>query len=200
MAEFLLEVSGRFLPVLLGGLSVSGNISADSLNGYIGGGCPKRLQRGRSRRHLHHSPNAGRSGEAVAELIEREAVTAPAEQPRVHLGGIEEAVADKGYHSGAVLQDLHESDRRSYIPGPDRGPAVGRESRAAAIIADMMDEGRARAGTEFPVLCVLNGRFLLGSLRHPQCLQAFHAGAPLFVPPSPHSIVRFARALRRVPR
>jgi transposase len=47
------------------------------------------------------------AGEAVAELIEHEAVTAPMEQPKVNLGGIEEAVADKGYHSGAVLEDLH---------------------------------------------------------------------------------------------
>jgi len=35
--------------------------------------------------------------------------------------GIEEVVADKGYHSGAVLQELHEQAIRSYIPEPDRG-------------------------------------------------------------------------------
>jgi transposase len=62
------------------------------------------------------------AGEAVAELIGHEAVTAPAEEPKVNLGGIEEAVADKGYHSGPVLQDLHEVGCRSYIPEPDRGP------------------------------------------------------------------------------
>jgi transposase len=62
------------------------------------------------------------AGEAVAELIEHEAVTAPAEEPKVNLGGIEEAVADKGYHSGAVVQDLHETGCRSYIPEPERGP------------------------------------------------------------------------------
>jgi transposase len=62
------------------------------------------------------------AGEAVAELIEHEAVTAPAEEPKVNLGGIEEAVADKGYHSGGVLKDLHGADCRSYIPEPDRGP------------------------------------------------------------------------------
>jgi transposase len=62
------------------------------------------------------------AGEAVAELIEHEAVTAPAEEPKVNLGGIQEAVADKGYHSGAVLEALHESQCRSYIPEPDRGP------------------------------------------------------------------------------
>src|SRR5438270_12552134 len=47
------------------------------------------------------------AGEAVAELIEHEAVTTPTEEPKVHGGGVAEVVADKGYHSGAVLQDLH---------------------------------------------------------------------------------------------
>jgi transposase len=61
------------------------------------------------------------AGEAVAELIEHEATTAPGEEPKVNLGGIEEAVADKGYHSGGVLQDLHGVDCRSYIPEPERG-------------------------------------------------------------------------------
>jgi transposase len=35
--------------------------------------------------------------------------------------GVEEAVLDKGYHSGEVLIDLHQSGVRSYIPEPDRG-------------------------------------------------------------------------------
>jgi transposase len=61
------------------------------------------------------------AGEAVAELIEHEAVTTPTEEPKVSLGGVEEVVADKGYHSGAVLQDLATAGCRSYIPEPDRG-------------------------------------------------------------------------------
>jgi transposase len=61
------------------------------------------------------------AGEAVAELIEQEAATAPTEEPKVNLGGLQEVVADKGYHSGAVLQDLHAGDCRSYIPEPERG-------------------------------------------------------------------------------
>ena len=61
------------------------------------------------------------AGEAVAELIEHEAETAPAEKPKVNLRGVEEVVADKGYHSGAVVQDLHAVDCRSYIPEPGRG-------------------------------------------------------------------------------
>jgi transposase len=61
------------------------------------------------------------AGQAVAELIEHEVATAPAEEPKVNLQGVEEVVADKGYHSGAVLQDLHGLDCRSYIPEPERG-------------------------------------------------------------------------------
>jgi len=61
------------------------------------------------------------AGEAVAELIEHEAVTAPAEKPKVNLEGLEDVVADKGYHSGGVLQDLYAVDCRSYIPEPERG-------------------------------------------------------------------------------
>jgi transposase len=35
--------------------------------------------------------------------------------------GVEELVADKGYHSGAILKQLHGEDIRSYIPEPERG-------------------------------------------------------------------------------
>jgi len=36
--------------------------------------------------------------------------------------GVQEVVADKGYHSAAVLKDLHAEGVRTYIPEPDRGP------------------------------------------------------------------------------
>ena len=35
--------------------------------------------------------------------------------------GIEEVVADKGYHSGEVLKQLHQHSMRSYVPEPERG-------------------------------------------------------------------------------
>ena len=35
--------------------------------------------------------------------------------------GVEEAVTDKGYHSGEVLKKMHGQGIRSYIPEPDRG-------------------------------------------------------------------------------
>jgi len=63
----------------------------------------------------------GEAGETVAELIEHEAKKTPLEEPKVNLGGVQEVVADKGYHSGEVLQDLHADGCRSYIPEPERG-------------------------------------------------------------------------------
>ena len=39
----------------------------------------------------------------------------------VHPLGVEELVADKGYHSGEVLKTLHLGGVRSYLPEPDRG-------------------------------------------------------------------------------
>ena len=90
------------------------------------------------------------AGEAVAELIEHEAATVPTEQPKVHLGGVEEVVADKGYHSGAVLQDLHAVACRSYIPEPERGRRnwEGKEDRAeAGVRQPAADSGGAQQAT-----------------------------------------------------
>ena len=52
----------------------------------------------------------------MAELIGHEAEVAPEETPQVNLGGIEEVVADKGYHSGPVLEELKAVGVRTYIP------------------------------------------------------------------------------------
>ena len=56
------------------------------------------------------------AGTAVVELIEWEFATRPAEKPQVNLGGVEEVVADKGYHSGPVLQEMQAAGVRTYIP------------------------------------------------------------------------------------
>ena len=53
---------------------------------------------------------------AVAELVVREADLHPDEEPQVNVEGIEELVADKGYHSGAVLEQIKEKEVRTYIP------------------------------------------------------------------------------------
>jgi len=46
---------------------------------------------------------------------------AQVEAQKSHADGIEEAVLDKGYHSGAVLLDLASRKIRSYVPEPERG-------------------------------------------------------------------------------
>jgi len=61
------------------------------------------------------------AGEAVATLIEREAEKAPEEKPQVSVTGIQEIVADKGYHSGPSVMLLGESEVRTYISEPNRG-------------------------------------------------------------------------------
>jgi transposase len=40
---------------------------------------------------------------------------------QIHPSGVEELVADKGYHSGEVLKRLHGGGVRSYVPEPARG-------------------------------------------------------------------------------
>jgi transposase len=56
------------------------------------------------------------AGTTVAELVEREEEMRPAEKPQVHMGGVEEVVADKGYHSGPILQEMKAAGVRTYIP------------------------------------------------------------------------------------
>ena len=56
------------------------------------------------------------AGAAIAEPIEREAEAQPLDKPRANLGGIEEVVADKGYHSGPVLKEMQAAGVRTYIP------------------------------------------------------------------------------------
>ena len=53
------------------------------------------------------------AGENAAELLETEAAN---RKPQMHLQGIEEVIADRGYHSGAVLVGMKEAEVRTYIP------------------------------------------------------------------------------------
>ena len=79
------------------------------------------------------------AGETVAQLIEREAETAPAEEPKVHLGGVEEVVADKGYHSGPVLEEMKAAGVRTYIPERQQSGKrhwVGKEGQQQAVYAN----------------------------------------------------------------
>src|SRR5215204_4927917 len=60
--------------------------------------------------------------EGDTKTIEETLTTAAenVEQARPESDGIQELVADKGYHSNQVLQDLTELDIRTYISEPDR--------------------------------------------------------------------------------
>lgn len=58
------------------------------------------------------------AGMAVAELVGREAEQRPDKKPKVNLNGIEEVVADKGYHSSAVVERLKRYKLRTYISEP----------------------------------------------------------------------------------
>ena len=75
------------------------------------------------------------AGEAVAELI-----AVPNEEGRyeVHEQGIAEVVADKGYHSNAVMVEVEELGLRSYIGEPDRGPRNwdGKTTEREAVYAN----------------------------------------------------------------
>jgi transposase len=79
------------------------------------------------------------AGIAVAELIEREAGAQPLEKPQVNLGGIEEVVADKGYHSGPALIEMQSAGVRTYIPEKKQAGKrhwAGKEDQQEAVYAN----------------------------------------------------------------
>jgi transposase len=85
--------------------------------------------------------------ETVAELIAHEAEVAPEEKPQVNLGGIEEVVADKGYHRGPVLEELKAAGVRTYIPEKkQKGQRhwVGKEGQQQAVYANRQRLQRAK--------------------------------------------------------
>jgi transposase len=60
--------------------------------------------------------------------------------------GIEETVADKGYHSNQTLVDLHAEGIRSYIPEPERGPRkwLGKSTEQKQVYANRRRIGGRR--------------------------------------------------------
>jgi transposase len=66
------------------------------------------------------------------------AVAEQAVQTAVNQGGIEEVVADKGYHSNDVLRKLAEWKLRSYVTEPERGARKwkGKAAEQAAVYAN----------------------------------------------------------------
>src|ERR1700736_69272 len=73
---------------------------------------------------------------AVADLVDREAELHPEEEPKVNVDGIEELVADKGYHSGEALEQIKELEVRTYIPEkkqPGKRHWKGKEGQQQAV-------------------------------------------------------------------
>jgi transposase len=67
------------------------------------------------------------AGAAVAELVTAEP---PEGKYQVHSGGVEEVVADKGYHSNEVAVGLSELGVRTYLAEPDRGRRNWKDKQA----------------------------------------------------------------------
>jgi len=72
------------------------------------------------------------AGVAVADLITEKT---PEGKYEVHAEGVQEVVADKGYHSNDVMVALAELEVRTYVAEPDRGPRNwdGKEAEKAAV-------------------------------------------------------------------
>src|SRR5882724_10041646 len=75
------------------------------------------------------------AGVAVAELI---TAKTPEGKFEVHPGGVEEVVADKGYHSNEVAVGLGELEVRTYIAEPERGVRSwkGKQAEKEAVYAN----------------------------------------------------------------
>ena len=83
------------------------------------------------------------AGEAVAEQIAEPTADG---KFKVNAKGVEELVADKGYHSGDVLVSARESEVRSYIAEPDRGRRkwADKQAEQAAVYANRQRIGGHR--------------------------------------------------------
>jgi transposase len=70
--------------------------------------------------------------------IQQTLAEAQAQAEMINQRGVEEVVADKGYHSDQVLGDLHAAGTRSYIPEPERGRRKwqGRKSAQQRVYAN----------------------------------------------------------------
>jgi hypothetical protein len=86
------------------------------------------------------------AGMAVAELVKREAEQRPEDTPKVNVEGIEEMVADKGYHSGAVLERVKSYEVRTYIPEKKQAGQRHWEGKTEEQQAVYQNRRRVRGG------------------------------------------------------
>src|SRR5271154_2217145 len=87
------------------------------------------------------------AGMAVAELVEREAELRPDDTPKVNVAGMEEAVADKGYHSGAVMKRMKGYEVRTYIP--EKKQKGRRHWQGKGEQQKLVYQNRERVGSEY---------------------------------------------------
>jgi transposase len=75
------------------------------------------------------------AGIAVADLLDERTPKGTCE---VHPEGVQEVVADKGYHSNDVMVGMAELELRSYVAEPDRGPRNwdGKKSEKEAVYSN----------------------------------------------------------------
>jgi hypothetical protein len=119
------------------------------------------------------------AGMAVAELVGREAELLPDKEPQVNIDGIEELVADKGYHSGAVVEWVGESEVLSYIPA--RKQAGKRNWKGKQREQQAVEANQSRVTGDYGKQLLLQQR---GSFR----------------PPSPENTLQLPAALLMIDR
>ena len=123
------------------------------------------------------------AGMAVAELVGREAELHPEEEPKVNVDGIEELVADKGYHSGAVVVWVEENEVASYIPARKQAGKRNWDGKQAEQQAVEANHGRV-TGDYGKQLLRRRGEFiersLLTATRRVECADALCADETIF--------------------
>jgi transposase len=105
------------------------------------------------------------AGMAVAELVERDAELHPEDDPKVNVDGIEELVADKGYHSGAVVEWVGENEVISYIPERKQAGKRNWDGKQAEQQAVEANHGRV-TGDYGKQLLRRRGEFIERSFAH----------------------------------
>jgi transposase len=105
------------------------------------------------------------AGMAVADLVERDAELHPEDEPKVNVDGIEEFVADKGYHSGAVVAWVGENEVATYIPERKQAGKRNWDGKQAEQQAVEANHGRV-TGDYGKQLLRRRGEFIERSFAH----------------------------------